>query len=98
MFENREIPAAPERGPGKATAGRSGKACGQNPGVYAAGKSDTSVVPENAGNKAHASGEAGYGGTVNPPRNRKSGSGNPPPAAGRVARRVGLRTGGREGW
>ena len=98
MFENREIPTAPVGRPRKPATGRTGKACGRNPGVDAAGKSDTSVVPENAGNKVPASGEASYGGTVNPPRNRKSGAGNPPPAAGRVERTEGLRTGGREGW
>ncbi len=98
MHENREIPAAPLGGTRKPSAGRSGKACGHNPDAYATGKSDTSVVPRNAGNKAARLVPAGYGGTVNPPRNRKSGAGNPPSTVGRVARSVGLRTGGRKGW
>ena len=109
MDENREIPAAPVDRPGPGTAGvpwpegrpvagRSGKACGHKPDMYAAGKSDTSVVPVNAGNKAGMRDMFGYGGTVLPPRNRKSGAGNPPPVAGRAARSVGLRTGGRKGW
>ena len=107
MHENREIPAAPLGGNRMPPAGRSGKACGHNPDAYAAGKSDTSVVPVNAGNKAGSRGAFGYGGTVNPPRNRKSGAGNPPfatgespgrPTAVRVARSAGLRTGGRKGW
>jgi len=98
MHENREIPAAPFGRPRKPSAGRSGKASGHNPDVHAAGKSDTSIVPVNAGNKAPWPGTAGYGGTVNPLRNRKSGRGNPPPVVGRVARSVGRRTGGREGW
>ncbi len=98
MYENREIPAAPVGRLRKPPAGRSGKACGHNPDAYAAGKSDTSVVPVNAGNKAGTCGRIGYGGTVHPPRNRKSGAGNPPPMAGRASRSVGLRTGGRKGW
>ena len=98
MRENREIPATPSDGLRKPSMGRSGKACGRNPDAYVAGKSDTSVVPVNAGNKAGTSGMTGYGGTVHPPRNRKSGAGNPPPGAGRVASSVGLRTGGRKGW
>jgi hypothetical protein len=109
MHENREIPAAPavRLRPGTAgvpwpdgrpVAGRSEKACGCKSDTYAAGKSDTSVVPVNAGNKAGTRDMIGHGGTVLPPRNRKSGAGNPPPAAGRVAWSVGLRTGGREGW
>jgi len=63
MHENREIPAAPAGRLRKPSAGRSGKACGRNPDVHAAGKSDTSVVPVNAGNKAAGFGTAGYGGT-----------------------------------
>ena len=98
MHENREIPAAPAGRPRRPPAGRSGKACGHKPDMYAAGKSDTSVVPVNAGNKAGTRDTVGYGGTVLPPRNRKSGSGNPSPGAGRAARSVGLRTGGRKGW
>src|SRR4030042_646941 len=105
MHENREIPAAPvvRLCPGTAgvpwpdgrpVAGRSEKACGHKPDMYAAGKSDTSVVPVNAGNKAGTRDMIGYGGTGLPPRNRKSGAGNPPPAAGGVAWFVGLRTGG----
>ena len=98
MHENREIPAAPAGRPRKPSSGRSGKACGHKPDMYAAGKSDTSVVPVNAGNKAGSREAQGYGGTVTPARNRKSGAGNPPSTVGRVARSVGLRTGGRKGW
>ena len=98
MHENREIPAVLIGRPRRPPAGRSGKACGHNPDAYAAGKSDTSIVPMNAGNKAAGRGTVGYGGTVNPPRHRKSGAGNPPPAAGRVAWSGGPRTGRREGW
>ena len=98
MLENREIPAAPVGMARKPSAGRSGKASGQKPDMYAAGKSDTSVVPVIVGNKAPMCDRIGYGGTVAPPRNRKSGAGNPPPVAGRAARSVGLRTGGRKGW
>ena len=97
MHENREIPAAPVVGSRRPPAGRSGKACGRNPDAYAAGKSDTSIVPGNAGNKAPPRGVVGDGGTVIPPRNRKSGRGNPPPVAGRAAWTGRLRTGGREG-
>ena len=74
MHENREIQAAPAGRLRKPSSGRSGKACGHNPDAHAAGKSDTSVVPVNAGNKAEVRGAAGDGGTVNPPRNRKSGA------------------------
>ena len=98
MHENREIPAAPVGRPRRPSAGRSGKACGHNPDAHATGKSDTSVVPRNVGNKVGARDVDGQGGTGNPPRNRKSGAGNPPPAAGCVAWSVGSRTGGREGW
>jgi len=98
MHENREIPAVPAGRLRRPSAGRSGKACGHNPDAYAAGKSDTSIVPVNAGNKAAGLGTGGDGGTVPPPRNRKSGAGNPPPEAGRVSRSLGPRTGGREGW
>ena len=98
MHENREIPAAPLGGSRRPSAGRSGKASGHNPDAYAVGKSDTSVVPVNAGNKAGSRGAFGYGGTVTPPRDRKGGAGNPPPGAVRVAWSVRLRTGGREGW
>ena len=98
MHENREIPAVPAGRPRKPSSGRSGKACGHNPDAYAAGKSDTSVVPVNAGNKVGMRDVDGHGGTVNPPRNRKSGAGNPPPSARSVAWSVGPRTGGRKGW
>ena len=98
MHENREIPAAPAGRLRKPSAGRSGKACGHNPDAYAAGKSDTSIVPVNAGNKAGSRDSFGYGGTVTPPRNRKSGAGNPPPGAGGITWGLGRRTGGREGW
>jgi len=98
MHENREIPAVPVVGNRRPRTGRSGKACGRNPDAYAAGKSDTSIVPRIAGNKARPRDVVGYGGTVTPPRNRKSGPGNPPPVGGRVAWFVGRRTGGRKGW
>ncbi len=98
MHENREIPVAPAGRLRKPSASRSGKACGHNPDAYAAGKSDTSIVPVNAGNKAGSRDSFGYGGTVPPPRNRKSGAGNHPPGVGCVAWSVGLRTGGRKGW
>jgi len=48
--ENREIPAAPAAGR-KPWKGRSGKACGHNPDVYAAGKSDRPIVPRKLPNK-----------------------------------------------
>jgi len=98
MYENREIPSVPAGRPRRPSAGRSGKARGHNPDAHAGGKSDISIVPRNAGNKAAGSGTGGYGGTVTPPRNRKSGAGNPPPAAWHVACSDWLRTGGREGW
>ena len=97
MHENREIPSAPVVGNRKLSAGRLGKACGHKPDTYAGGKSDTGIVPVNAGNKAATRDTDGDGGTVLPPRNRKSGAGNPPPGAGRAARSDGRRTGGREG-
>jgi hypothetical protein len=59
--------------------GRSGKACGRNPDVYAAGESDIGVVPANVPNNAGSGVGGGHGGTGNPPRNRKGGDGNPPP-------------------
>jgi hypothetical protein len=98
MHENREIPSAPVGWRRKPSSGRSGKASGHNPDMHAAGKSDTSVVPVNAGNNARRPSAAGYDGTVNPPRNRKSGTGNPPSTAGPVARPAGRRTGWRKGW
>ncbi len=98
MHENREIPVAPAGRLRKPSAGRSGKASGHNPDAYAVGKSDTSIVPRNAGNNAPPRDVAGYGGTVTPPRNRKSGTGNPPSTVGREAWFVGRRTGGRKGW
>jgi len=98
MHENREIPAVPVGRLRKPSAGRSGKACGHKPDTNATGKSDTSVVPVNAGNKSGTCGRIGYGGTVLPSRNRKSGAGNPSPVAERAARSVGPRTGGRKGW
>jgi len=98
MHENREIPSAPGGRPRKRPSGRSGKACGLKPDAYAGGKSDTSIVPRNVGNKAHPREAFGHGGIVNPPRNRKGGAGNPPSAAGGVSWLHGRRTGGREGW
>ena len=53
MYENREIPAAPAAGC-KQWKGRSGKACGHNPDVYAAGKSDRPIVPRKLPNKPGA--------------------------------------------
>ena len=38
MHENREIPAVPVGRPRMPSAGRPGKACGQNPDVHAVGK------------------------------------------------------------
>jgi hypothetical protein len=96
MHENREIPSVPVIRPRRPGAGRSGKAC-HKPDAYAGGKSDISVVPMKAGNKAAGRGADGYGGTVTPPRNRKSGAGNPPPVVEGVACPGGLRTGWREG-
>ncbi len=98
MHENREIPSAPVSRRRKPPSGRSGKACGHKPDMHAAGKSDTSVVPVNAGNNARRPSAAGYDGTVNPPRNRKSGIGNPPSTAGLAGRSAARRTGGRKGW
>jgi hypothetical protein len=62
MPENRDIPAAPAAGC-KQWKGRSGKACGHNPDVYAAGKSDRPIVPRKLPNKsgAAASGAEGRG-------------------------------------
>ena len=97
MHETREIPAAPVATHRKWPAGRSGKVCGHNPDMHAAGKSDIGIVPVNAGNKAGMRDEFGYGGTVNPPRNRKGEAGSPSPAAMLVASFVGLRTRGRKG-
>ena len=51
--ENREIPAAPAAGC-KQWKGRSGKARGHNPDVYAAGKSDRPIVPRKLPNKPGA--------------------------------------------
>lgn len=49
MFENRETSAVPV---GKnVQAGRPGKVCGRNPGMYAAEESDTGKVPKKAPNK-----------------------------------------------
>ena len=53
MHENREIPAAPAAGC-KQWKGRSGKARGHNPDVYAAGKSDRPIVPRKLPNKPGA--------------------------------------------
>ena len=53
MPENREIPAAPAGGR-KPWKGRSGKACGRNPDMHAAGKSDRPIVPRKLPNKAGA--------------------------------------------
>ena len=97
MHENREIQSAPVGRSRKPSAGRSGKACGRDPGAYADGKSHISIVPRNAGNKASAPDTAGYDGTVHPPRDRKSGAGNPPSTAWIVWETVAWRTGGREG-
>ena len=97
MHENREIPSAPVGRSRKPSSGRSGKACGRKPDMHAGGKSHISVLPRIVGNKASAPGAAGYDGTEHPPRNRKSGAGNPPSTAWLVSRRVALRTGGRQG-
>ncbi len=97
LHENREIPAVSGVAARKPSPGRSGKACGRAPDMHVAGKSDIGVVPVIAGNKAGMRHEAGYGGTVHPPRDRKSAAGNPPPEAGLVAWSVGPRTRGRKG-
>ena len=97
MYENREIPAVPVGRLRKPSAGRSGKACGHKPDMNAAGKSDIGIVPVNAGNKAGMRDEYGYGGTVNPPHNRKGVAGNPPPVPVVLARYAGLRRHGRKG-
>jgi len=97
MHENREIPSAPAGRLRKPSAGRSEKAGGHNPDAHAGGKSDIGIVPGKAGNKVAARDAHGYGGTVNPPRNRKSGAGSPPPVAGRTSWRGGPRTGWRKG-
>jgi len=94
IHENREIPSVPVGRPRRPSAGRSGKARGHNPDANAGGKSDISIVPMNAGNKAAGRGTAGHGGTVTPSRNRKSGAGNPPPAAWYMLWPAWLRTGG----
>jgi len=77
MRENRETPAAPTGR--RRCVGRSGKASGRNPDMDAAGESDIGVVPANVPNNAGSGVVGGHGGTVNPPRNRKGGDGNPPP-------------------
>ena len=97
MHENREIPAASGVAARKPSSGRSGKACGRTPDMHAVGKSDIGVVPVNAGNKAGMRDEFGYGGTVNPPRNRKGEAGSPSPTAMLAASSVRLRTRGRKG-
>jgi hypothetical protein len=77
--------------------GRSGKACGRNPDMDAAGESDIGVVPENVPNKADG-GEVGeHGGTGHPPRNRKGGDGNPPPTPNDAAVPARRRRHGRKG-
>ncbi len=97
MHENREIPSAPVGEDRKLSAGRSGKACGHNPDMHAGGKSHIGIVPVNAGNKAGREQAVCYGGPVHPPRNRKSGSGNPSPKVMRLVLYDGLRTCGRKG-
>ena len=77
--------------------GRSGKACGRNPDVYAAGESDIGVVPGNVPNKAGSGEVGGHGGTVNPLRNRKGGDGNPPPTLDGIACPARRRRHGRKG-
>ena len=54
MHENREIPSVLAGRPRRLAAGRSGKACGRNPDVYAAGKSDRPIVPRKLPNKPGA--------------------------------------------
>ena len=77
--------------------GRSGKACGRNPDVDAAGKSDIGIVPGNVPNKAGSGEVGGHGGTVNPPCNRKGRDGNPLPTLDGVAAPVRRRRHGRKG-
>jgi len=73
MHENREIPSAPALRPRRPAAGRSGKACGHKPDANAGGKSDISIVPMKAGNKAAGRGADGYGGTVTHPAIERAG-------------------------
>ena len=94
MDENREIPGVPEW---RRPSGRSGKACGRTPDVYAAGKSHIGIGPGIVPNKAGSREPGGYGGTVNPPHNRKGVAGNPPPVPVVLARSAGLRRHGRKG-
>ena len=94
MHENREIPVAPD---GQRPSGRSGKACGRTPDMYAAGKSDIGIVPVIVPNKAGSREAGGYGGTGTPPHNRKGATGHPPPGPVGVARSVWLRRHGRKG-
>ena len=94
MHENREIPVAPSAW---WSGGRSGKACGCNPDVHAAGKSDIGIVPVNVPNNAGSGVARGHGGTVNPLRNRKGGDGNPPPVPGDLVRLARRRRHGRKG-
>jgi hypothetical protein len=53
MHENREIPAAPATG-GKPWKGRAGNACGHNPDMHAAEKSERPIVPRKLPNRAGA--------------------------------------------
>jgi RNA-directed DNA polymerase len=66
MHENREIPAAPD---GRRPSGRSGKACGRTPDMYAAGRSDIGIAPVIVPNKAGSREVGGHGGTGIPPHN-----------------------------
>ena len=77
--------------------GRSGKARGRNPDMYAVGKSDIGVVPEKVPNKAEGGEVGGHGGTGTPLRNRKGGDGNPPPKLAGIVRLARWRRHGRKG-
>jgi hypothetical protein len=94
LYGNREVPAVPG---GRRPPGRSGKACGHDPDVYAAGTSDIGIVPGNVPNKAGSRDAGGYGGTGIPPHNRKGAAGHPPPGPVGDAPSCRLRRHGREG-
>jgi len=97
MHENREIPSTPGGEEIALRSGRSGKACGHNPGMYVDGKSHIGIVAVSAGNKAGGVEAANYGGNENPRRNRKSDIGNPSPKDELALQHVRLRTRWREG-
>ena len=93
MHENREVPAVSGAVPHPDW---SGKVCGRNPDMYAAGKSYTGVVPMKEPNEAEGSAEeepegrpVTEGKTVEAPATRTQGRGEALSGLGRI------RTGGR---